>query len=31
MKLQMKRENLAQLNRQAGDAASSTDFDTVDD
>jgi hypothetical protein len=31
MKLQMKREALARLNRQAGDAVSSKDFDTVDD
>ena len=31
MKLQMKREALTRINRQAGDAASSKHFDTVDD
>jgi hypothetical protein len=31
MKLQMKREALTRLNRQAGDADSSKNFDTVDD
>lgn len=30
MKLQMKREALTRLNRQAGDAVSSKDLDTVD-
>ncbi len=31
MKLQMKREALTRLNRQAGDTGSSKHFDTVDD
>ncbi len=31
MKLQMKREALTRLNRQAGDAGSSKRFDAVDD
>jgi len=31
MKLQMKREALTRINRQAGDAGSSKHFDTVDD
>ena len=31
MKLQMKREALTQLNRQAGDSAAQESFDTADD